>query len=130
MRQGRGQVIRYDCGLKSAAFGIPNAALFYARNLRSLLDLDLEWGSAPNPLSGEGAAIKALSFAVRGLANCRDTRFGVLPRMTLSQLPRNALWRFAAGPALAFQRRLSSGRPSRSCAVKLPLPRLPPRQPK
>ena len=55
---------------------------------------------------------------VRGQAKCRGTRVG--------ELPRNALWRFAAAPALAFQRRLSSGRPSRHCAVKLPLPRLPP----
>ena len=38
---------------------------------------------------------------VVGLANRRDTRFGVLPRMTLSQLPRNALWRFAAKPSVA-----------------------------
>ena len=50
------------------------------------------------------------------------------------EVPRHALWRFAADdafataavPALAFQRRLSSGRPSRTCAVKLSLPRLPP----
>ena len=48
-----------------------------------LLDLDLEWGFAPNPFLGESAAIKALSFAVRGLAHCRDSRLGVLPRALL-----------------------------------------------
>ena len=75
-------------------------------------------GLRPKPLFGRRCRDKGVVFR------------GAWP----GELSRHALWRFAADdafataavPALAFQRRLSSGRPSRSCAVKLSLPRLPP----
>ena len=69
-------------------------------------------GLRPKPLVGRKCRDKGVVFR------------GAWP----GELPRHALWRFAAGPALAFQRRLSSGRPSRTCAVKLSLPRLPRRR--
>ena len=62
-RRSRGQVIRYDCGLKTRRSEYRAPRFLYARNLRSLLDLDFGvMGLRPKPPAGrqpprEGEAV-------------------------------------------------------------------------